>query len=410
MPETTPGDDPGGAAGPDAGLREVVEHLASFERGACTPGERRAAAWIAERMRAAGCEAEIEQELAFPSYAPALGALGVVSAGAGLIALRRRWRLLPALIAAACAGLVADDAVNGRRWYRRAVMRQRPTTNVLARIGDPDAPRTLVVLAHHDAHPAGFIFDQRLERAIACRKGSADEGGFPFWWPIIAAPLAIALGALTRRRGLIRLGLVGQAAGIAAAADLARGRIVPGANDNLSAVAGLVGLAERLAADPPTGVRVLLVSCGAEETLQGGIYGFVARHRPELDPATTSVLNFELLGARHHVLLEGEGPIALEDYAGPELRDLVAAAAERAGVPLKRGVRLHVSTDSVVPSRAGYPTATLITVDELGMIPNYHLMSDTPENLDYTGIEGAIEIAAAVARALEHSQAFSDQA
>lgn len=394
------GADTGGGGEPTEAPREVVEYLASFERGACSAGERRAAEWIAERLRAAGCEVEVEEELAFPSYAPALGALGVVAAAAGVYSLKRRARLLPALIAAACAGLVADDAVNGRRPYRRAVMRQRPTTNVVARLGDPDAPRTLVVLAHHDAHPAGFIFDQRLERAIARRKGSADEGGFPFWWPIIAAPLLIALGALTRRRGLTKLGLVGQAAGIAAAADLARGRIVPGANDNLSAVAGLVGLAEALAADPPRGVRVLLVSCGAEETLQGGIYGFVARHRDELDPERTSVLNFELLGARDHLLLEGEGPIALEDYAGPGFRDLVAGAAERAGIPLKRGIRLHVSTDSVVPSRAGYPTATLITVDDLGMIPNYHLMSDTPENLDYTGIEDAVKIAAAVARAL----------
>jgi hypothetical protein len=389
------------ATGTDpADLREVVEHLASLERGACSPGEHQAAEWIAERLQGFGCEVAVEEELSFASYAPAFGALGAVAAGAGLVSLRGRARLLPAAIAAACAALVADDAANGKRPYRRAVMRQRPTWNVVARLGDADAPRTLVVLAHHDAHPTGFIFDQRLERRIAERKGSADGGGFPFWWPIIAAPLLIALGALTRLRVVTKAGLAGQAVGIAAAADLARGRIVPGANDNLSAVAGLVGLAARLAEDPPKGVRVLLVSCGAEETLQGGIYGFVARHRDELDPETTSVLNFELLGARDHLLLEGEGPIRIEDYEGAGFRDLVARAAERAGVVLKRGVRLHVSTDSVVPSRAGYPTATLITVDELGMIPNYHLMSDTPENLDYSGIEGGVRIAEAAVREL----------
>jgi hypothetical protein len=304
-------------------------------------------------------------------------------------------------VAAACTALVADDAANGKRWWRRAVMKKRTTWNVVARLGDPDAERTLVVLAHHDAHPTSFIFDQSLDRAIATRRGQTEPGGgFPFWWPILAAPMAVALGALTGLRGLIKAGLAGQLLGIAAAADLARGRIVPGANDNLSAVAGLVGLAEALAADPPPGVRVLLVSCGAEETLQGGIYGFLETHAGELDPATTSVLNFEILGASRHVLLEGEGPIVIEDYAGEPFRDLVADAAGAAGVPLTRDVRLHVSTDSVVPSRAGYPTATLITVDELGMIPNYHLMSDTPENLDYSGIEGAVRIAAEVARRL----------
>lgn len=34
-----------------------------------------------------------------------------------------------------------------------------------------------------------------------------------------------------------------------------------------------------LAADPIPGLRVLLVSCGAEETLQDGIRAFLASHR-----------------------------------------------------------------------------------------------------------------------------------
>ena len=386
-----------------ARLREVIEHLATIDRGACSPGEREAAEWIAERLRALGCEAEIEEELSFDRYAVALGALGALAGVAGLISLRTGARLLPAALAAGAAAAVADDASNGKRWYRRAVMKRKTTTNVVARIGDADAPRTLVVLAHHDAHPTGLIFDQRLERWIAQRQQSAPEGGFPFWYPILAAPLLIALGSLTGRRGVTKVGIAGQAVGVAAALDLTRHRIVPGANDNLSAVAGLVGLAQALRDDPVPGVRVLLVSCGAEETLQGGIYGFIERHRDELDPATTSFLNFELLGARDHQLLEGEGPLLLEDYAGPTFRDLVERAADAADIPMRRGVRLHVSTDSVVPSRAGYPTATLITVDELGMIPNYHLMSDTPENIDYSGIEGAVGIAAAAVRELAYA-------
>jgi hypothetical protein len=402
-------------------LQELVEHLASLERGACSGGEREAAEWIADSLGMLGCEVAVEEELAFPSYAPALGALGVAAAACGVAALKTRARFTPAALAALAATLVADDASNGRRWWRRAVMRQKPTWNVVARIGDAGAPQTLVVLAHHDAHPASFIFDQRLERWIAGRQASAAAGkppaggsstdsgggggGFPFWWPILAAPSLIALGSLAKRPAIVKAGLAGQALGIAAALDLSRARIVPGANDNLSAVAGLAGLASELAKDPPPGVRVLLVSCGAEETLQGGIYGFVDRHRGELDRSRTSFLNFELLGARRHVLLEGEGPVRIEDYEGPAFRDLVARAAEKAGVRLRRGARLHVSTDSVVPSRAGYPTATLLTVDRLGMIPNYHLMSDTPENLDYSGIEGAVAIAASVAHELSAAAA-----
>ena len=64
--------------------------------------------------------------------------------------------------------------------------------------------------------------------------------------------------------------------------DIARSPIVPGANDNLTAVAALVALAERLREDPPAGLRVMLVSCGAEEVIQGGICGFA---RPALPDA-----------------------------------------------------------------------------------------------------------------------------
>ena len=52
--------------------------------------------------------------------------------------------------------------------------------------------------------------------------------------------------------------------------------MVPGANDNLSAVAVLVAVAEALREEPVDGLRVVLASCGAEEVLQGGIHGFAA--------------------------------------------------------------------------------------------------------------------------------------
>ena len=37
----------------------------------------------------------------------------------------------------------------------------------------------------------------------------------------------------------------------------------------------------------------MLVSCGAEEVLQGGIYGFAERHFPTCDRDRTWVLNLE---------------------------------------------------------------------------------------------------------------------
>jgi Zn-dependent M28 family amino/carboxypeptidase len=183
-------------------------------------------------------------------------------------------------------------------------------------------------------------------------------------------------------------------------ADVARSPIVPGANDNLSAVAVLVALAERLRRRPLDSLSVLLVSCGAEEVLQGGIHGFARRHFPALDRDRTWFLNLETVGSPRLIMLEGEGPVVMEDYHDRSFRDLIARAAHSAGVPLRRGMRSRNSTDAVIPSRAGYPTATLASMDRYKALSNYHRMSDTPENIDYRTAMQALTLTEHVAREL----------
>ena len=101
------------------------------------------------------------------------------------------------------------------------------------------------------------------------------------------------------------------------------------------------------------------------------------------------------------MLLEGEGILAVEDYAGPGFRDLVAATADEARIPVVRGQRARSSTDSVVPSRAGYPTATLTSFDpETKLLSNYHLPTDIPENLDFGTVSQALSLTEALVRRL----------
>ncbi len=69
-----------------------------------------------------------------------------------------------------------------------------------------------------------------------------------------------------------------------------------------------------------------------------------------------------------------------------------AAAARDAGA----------TAEAVIPSRAGYPTATLTLVKRYKRMSNHHLMSDTPDNLDYGTVGQAVNIADAVARELAH--------
>ena len=111
-------------------------------------------------------------------------------------------------------------------------------------------------------------------------------------------------------------------------------------------------------------------------------------------------MNLHTVGSPHLVMLEAEGPVWMEDYAGPWLRDLLAALAERLGIKLQRGFRARASTDSVVPSRAGYPIATLVSMTDWRSPANYHLSSDIPANLDYGTVADATMLVYELARAL----------
>jgi acetylornithine deacetylase/succinyl-diaminopimelate desuccinylase-like protein len=387
-------------------LREVIEDLAELERGAGSPGEEVAAHRLHGRFEQLGCDVTVDEEVFLDGYAPMHAALSAVGALAGLAALASRARPLAALAGAGAAITIADDCANWSRFARRRLAARKKTWNVVAETGDRTADRTIVLMAHHDAAPTGAVFDdtaQRKANDLLPDVIEAIDTAVPMWWPVIGGPALSALGAVTGRRGLAWAGLVLAAGSAASFADIARHRIVPGANDNLSGVAVLASVAESLQADPVEGVRVVLASCGAEEVLQGGVYGFVERHVKPLDPSRTWVLNVDTVGSPRLILLEGEGPVVMEDYCGPEFRDLIARVAEQSGVELRRNMRARTSTDAVVPSHAGYPTATLASMTAWKGLSNYHKHTDTPDNVDYDTVERAATLAEAVTRELARS-------
>jgi Peptidase family M28 len=384
-------------------LREVVETLAVIDRPPCSPGERQAAEWLAARLRAVGgVEVALEDEPSWGIFAPTVTGLGLLGMAAAALTLRGR-RVIGALLAAGTLAGIVDEAQNGPRLLRRLVRRRRTTVNLIARAGDRHGAGTLVVLAHHDAPQTGILFDQALQQGIYTRAPQVIERfktPLPQWWLGLAGPLATLIAALRGRRAPAHAALLLGAAGVALVADVWRSPTVPGANDNLSGVAALVALAELLREQPLPGLRVLLVSCGAEETLQDGVRAFVARHRHELEPGRTWFANLDTVGSPHLVSLEAEGPVWMESYTGSWLRDLLATCADQIGVELQRGFRARASTDSVIPSRAGYPIVTLVSMTDWRSPANYHLPSDVPANLDFSTVADATRLVYELARSL----------
>ncbi|OPC84272.1 peptidase M28 [Embleya scabrispora] len=386
----------------EAELRAVIEPLAEIERLPTSAGEREAAHRIADLLRTLGAtDAAVEEEPAYTSYARPIGTLTALATAAGLLAGRSR--LAATAVAAAATLGIADDISYRHQYARRALGgRRRSAHNVVASVGDPDAPRTLVVTAHHDAAPTGAVFDERAARWFATRYPHLIDRvseNPPLWWPVVAGPALIALGAATGAKSLRRAGIGLAALSTAAFTQIGRSRAVPGANDNLSGVAVLVALARTLRAEPVNGVRVLLVSAGAEEALQEGIRGFARRHFPDLDRERTWFLNVDTVGSGNLVLLEAEGPLRMEPYDVP-FNNLLSECATRNDIKVLTGLRSRSSTDGVVPNRHGYPTATLVSIDDQKLIPHYHLHTDLPEHVDYDCVADACALAEAAARAL----------
>ncbi len=404
-----PAPEPQRSAAIEATLREVVETLAPLERTPCSAGERAAAEWLHDRFAAvAGVQAELEDEPSWGTFPPTSTGLGLAGVLAALVSLRGRG-LAGALLAGLTIAGVVDEAHNGPRVLRRLVRRRRRTVNLIARAGDREADATLVVIAHHDAPQTGAIFDQTLQRKLYERAPQVIERfktPLPQWWFGLAGPLA-TVSSVRRPGPGARMGLVLGLIGTALVADMWRSPTVQGANDNLSGVASLVALAELLRDEPLPGLRVLLVSCGAEETLQDGIRAFIARHRHELDPASTTFVNLDAVGSPHLVMLEAEGPVRMEEYEGPWLRDLLAERARSLEIDLHRGYRARASTDSVIPSRAGYPIATLVSMTDWRAPANYHLASDIPANLDYRTVLDAVRLVYDIAASLTRANAPS---
>jgi Zn-dependent M28 family amino/carboxypeptidase len=175
--------------------------------------------------------------------------------------------------------------------------------------------------------------------------------------------------------------------------------VVPGANDNLSGVATLGGLALRLAQEPVAGVRVLLVSTGSEESFMEGMQAFARRHFATLPTDRTHMICVDTVGSPELVMLEGEGMLRMRDYPAA-FREVVAQCAHRAGVHLRRGLRFRNATDALIALRAGYPTVMLGSVNRYKLPDNYHWPTDVPENVDYTTTADAVALCYEVLRSL----------
>jgi hypothetical protein len=323
----------------------------------------------------------VETERAHGTHLPFIlpNVLGML---AGVLGRRRA----AAALAAVASAAIVDELEGRRRLVRRALAR-RETFNVVAGAGNPRAERTVVFVAHHDAArpwPAAF-------GAIVSAPPPRLLGGRPL--PLAASiaygPLAVLLGAATGMRAL-RLAGPGLCAFVAALfTDVARRRTpVPGANDDASGVAAVLGIARDLAANPPASTRVVLLTVGSEETMLEGMDAYLCRHGAELEPDRTLVVCLDMLGWDRLVLRESEGVLRRRPSRAHDI-ELLLTAARTAGVEVEVTRPSASPSDGLAARWAGLPTLLLSSKAANGGAPHYHRPTDVPENVDAATVAAA---------------------
>ncbi|MBB4662465.1 M28 family peptidase [Conexibacter arvalis] len=388
-------------------LRDAIAHLASIDRPSASPGELEAARWIAAQLSEWGCTARVEEERANGGYWFPLGVPAALAGVAGLTALRggRGGRIAATALGALSAAAIYDDVSGGSLWFRRRFLPKRPTWNVVAETGDVEADRTVVFVAHHDAAHWGILFHPGVLPLVAKVAPSLLERSNtspPLMAPVFAGPTLVALGALTGSRRLLAAGATVSLGTAAVMAEIGSRDAVPGANDNLTGVATLIGVATELAERPLEGLRVLLVSTGSEEGFMEGMQAFAARHFPHLPLDRTHVVCVDTVGSPELTLIEGEGMLRMREYPD-DFKELVADCARQSGVELRRGLRFRNATDGLIALKAGYPTATIGSVTPHKVPANYHWPTDTAENVDHSSVDDAVTLCTAIARRLAGS-------
>lgn len=376
---------------------EVIRGLCSFEgRLAGSDAERRAANWLAERLRDQGRRAEVEPTYVHPQYGLVHAVHCILGFAGSLVAVAVP-ALGFALVLFAATSMYLD--LNGRLYLVRSLFFRRASQNVVSPGARPDAPMRLILSAHYDAARTGAAFAPKRARRSArlAQRLPLPIGPFRilFWSLAVLLPLlgarmagietdAIAIAQLPPTIVLLL--------GVFALVDIEFSPVVPGASDNASGVATALALAEALEREPPQNLDVWILLTGAEECLQEGIRAYLRAHRRELDRQRIAFVCLDTLGNGNVRFEASAGSVVSFDLDRRlvELCTAIADAdrdgADRFGAgPLRHGL----AGDSIQPRLHRFRSLGITCLDSDGYAPHYHLPTDVPETIDPGALDRA---------------------
>jgi hypothetical protein len=360
-----------------------IEALCAFEkRLAGTDAERRAANHLTRRLDTQlGPHARTEPIEVWPRWALAHlihATLAIVGSAVSV----KEATVGTILVAVATVATLGD--ITGRFPLTRRLTGRRASQNVVSPEPNSAKPGKLVLTAHYDTAKSGAIFGRGAERAAALGLPRLFTAALLLLLATSAARLAGLDGTVLSAIQFVPT--VALIISLPFLADVLLNEPTPGAGDNASGVATVLRLAERYAGTlDHLEVEVLLT--GAQEPGARGMYAWLKRHRSELDPQTTIVLNVDEVGAGTIRFAAKEGPLlALRQHR--QLRGLCEQiATEDAGEGRyeAQAVTARRSGDAYAARSRGIPAISI----SCGPAPDHHRPTDTPDRIDPRALERA---------------------
>lgn len=385
-------------------MRETVTSLVGFAgRGPCTDGERRAAVWLRERVRAGGRDARLQTVWVRPGW-PAAHALHAAAATIGsLVAVRYP---LAAVVVLGLTLVSMAVELSGRGLVARLAFARRATQDLVS--DDPrEAPVRLVVTAAIDAGRTGAVLRPGYARVeTALRR--ALRGHFPSPLAVLLAAVALLLGlAIVRLAGTDEPWVGAAAVAPTVALIIAFGALVdialsppsPGANAHASAAAVALALVAELDRRPPRHLAVDLVLTGAGEGGQAGMRAYVRSRRRLRRPEEVAVLALGPCGAgrpRFHVTEGLLLPLRMHPRLVAHARDAAAGEAHLGASALRRGF-----TGAHAARLSRWPALAISCTDERDLHPRARTPEDAPDAIEPAAMDAALELCLAIVARLD---------
>lgn len=181
---------------------------------------------------------------------------------------------------------------------------------------------------------------------------------------------------------------------------------VPGAVDNLSAVAIVLGIGKYLKQNPdivPENTEIRLISFGCEEAGLRGAFSYVEDHYEELKTMNAICINMDGIQSINNISIIDFEPTTRTKHSEYVVKVLTQSAKDL-GMPTSKfslGGSSFVEkligqvtggTDATAFSKAGLKAATIVAMDLKQMLKFYHQPTDTLDKIEKGVLERVLQL------------------